>query len=112
MIGKVETINGVKQITPLDDTLIPNISPATPNNSILQYENGVVKSAGYTTGEVAMKANTVTKLDFDATPTGSPSNFPTANLADALNQLGASLPGIGTYAGRLTYTGYWHSEYL
>lgn len=52
MIGKVETINGVKQITPLDDTLIPNISPATPNNSILQYENGVVKSTGYTTGEV------------------------------------------------------------
>lgn len=52
MIGKVELINGVKQIVPLDDTLIPNISPATPNNSILQYENGVVKSAGYTTGEV------------------------------------------------------------
>ena len=52
MIGQVQTINGVKQITPLDDTLIPNISPATPNNSILQYENGVVKSAGYTTNGV------------------------------------------------------------
>lgn len=52
MIAKVEIINGVKQLVPLDDTLIPNISPSTPNNSILQYENGVVKSAGYTTDGV------------------------------------------------------------